>query len=94
MSDNRGTATLYVDGIENVSLVNGMVRIEFFRVKAIRGESDKIAREDAETLVMTPQVFLNLAGTLDRTIGQMEKTGIVTRSPAPEAPKEKGKKKG
>ena len=86
MSDRKATEVLFVDGIENVSLVNGMVRMEMFRARAVRGaqqaddNTQSIERDEAETLVVTPQSFLAIVATLNRTVEEMEKAGIVSRS--------------
>lgn len=85
MSDRKATEVLFVDGIENVSLINGMVRMEMFRARALRGEQAKadqenIERDEAETLVVTPQSFLGIVATLNRTVEEMEKAGIVSRT--------------
>jgi ribosomal protein S19E (S16A) len=83
MSKNRK----YVDGIETISFMEGMVHIELFNY--IPGsQKQKGQRPDleiTEELIMTPQGFLRAFSAMQNLVTQLEQAGVVRKNDKPDS---------
>ncbi|MEO5339967.1 MAG: hypothetical protein H7837_05520 [Magnetococcus sp. MYC-9] len=69
---------VYVDGVGHISLLNGMVRIEFVVASAsLRDEAGKSVLEPLQTLIMTPQGFTQIFGNMEKMMQRMVESGMV-----------------
>ena len=74
------TDQIFADGLMNISVLEGAVRIDFFKHSPTERDKDgKPARVFSHRLVMTLQGFLQTAGAMDQLVSQMEQRGLVTR---------------
>lgn len=72
----------FCDGLEEVSVVSGVVRIDFFRFTA--GPKDKNGRpprEHSHRVLLSPEAFIQTCGALDQVLKQLEQKGMVKRRP-------------
>ena len=69
---------IFIDGIENIVLSQGMVRMDLasFSVKA-KNKEGKPAVETKQRIVMTPQGFLRTHGAMERMLNELIKSGVV-----------------
>lgn len=77
MSDSN---FVYSDGITNVSLSGGVIRIEWYAVAGsppVEGQTPE--REVVQTMVMSPQGFLETAGSFNNLLQQMDQAGMLRR---------------
>lgn len=80
MSDS----TIYCDGISNITLVGGMVRIDFFRLSpTAKDKNGRPAMEFLTQLVMPPDSFLQGLGAMQNLVQQLKEKGVVRTPPAP-----------
>lgn len=80
MSDS----TIFCDGISNITLVGGMVRIDLFRLSpTAKDKSGRPAFEFLTQLVMPPDSFLQGLGAMQNLVQQLKEKGVV-RMPTPE----------
>ncbi|MBF0177917.1 MAG: hypothetical protein HQL63_13875 [Magnetococcales bacterium] len=69
---------VFVDGLGHVSLVNGMVRLEFVAASAsARDAEGKSVLEPSQTLVMTPQGFMQIFSNMEKMMERMVEAGMV-----------------
>lgn len=80
---------IYCDGVEEVSITGGVVRVDFFHYKpGARDEDGKPAREHSFRLCLSPEAFVQAYGSFDQVVKQLQERGLVNRrdtSPAPAA---------
>lgn len=70
----------FIDGVFNVGIQDGAVRIDFFTYSPTQRDSDgKAARQFSQRLVMSPQGFLQTYSALDQLVRQLEERGLVQR---------------
>ncbi len=77
MSDSN---IIYADGITNVSLNGGVIRVEWYAVTGsppVEGEAPN--REIVQTMIMSPQGFLETLGSFNNLLQQMDKAGMLRR---------------
>ena len=69
---------IFIDGIENIVLSQGMVRMDLasFSVKK-KDEAGNPAVETKQRIVMTPQGFLRTHGAMERMLNELIKSGVV-----------------
>ena len=72
----------FVDGIESISFMEGMVHIELFNY--IAGSQKEKARrpkpEVTEELILNPQGFLQAFSAMQNLVGQLEQAGVIKKS--------------
>ncbi len=68
----------FIDGIENIVLSQGMVRMDLasFSVRR-KDKAGKPAVETQQRIVMTPQGFLRTHGAMERMLNELMKSGVV-----------------
>ena len=71
---------LYADGVENVSLAGGMVRLDMFHYdgKPVSG-SQELPREVDQQLVMPLSAFMRAFESMQHFVKELEKNGVITR---------------
>ncbi|MEM7404335.1 MAG: hypothetical protein AAF458_03535 [Pseudomonadota bacterium] len=68
----------FIDGIGEVRLSGGMIRIDLITLSAAeRDEEGNPLPEVQEQLVLAPEGFMQMFGTLANTIQQMEEDGLL-----------------
>lgn len=68
----------FVDGIGEVRLSGGMIRIDLITLSATERDADgNPVPEVQEQLVLAPEGFMQMFGTLANTIQQMEEDGLL-----------------
>jgi len=71
---------LYCDGIEEVTVTGGIVRIDFYAY--VRGAAQADGRPPRETLsrlLLSPDGFVQSLNALERVVGVLEQRGLVQR---------------
>ncbi|MFM2111501.1 MAG: hypothetical protein RLZZ271_161 [Pseudomonadota bacterium] len=82
----------HCDGLQDVSILSGIVRMDFFHyAPGEPGADGKPVREHALRLCMSPEAFVQTYSTLDRVVRELENRGLVARragqtAAAPAAP--------
>lgn len=71
----------YADGVENITLAEGMVRLDLFHYGERQGQ--QCAHEVTEQLVMPLPAFLRAYESARRMVEQLERQGLITKAPAP-----------
>ncbi|QNM98299.1 hypothetical protein [Chitinimonas koreensis] len=74
---------IFVDGVEEVSIVGGVVRVDLFSyAPGPRGADKRPPRELVERLCLPPEAFLQMYGALDGMVKQLQERGLVQRKDA------------
>ncbi|MDD5728820.1 MAG: hypothetical protein PHV59_09665 [Victivallales bacterium] len=72
----------FVDGVETISFMEGMVHLELFnyipRSQKQKGQSPEL--EITEELIMTPQGFLRAFSAMRKLVDQLEQAGVVRKN--------------
>ena len=71
---------IFIDGIENIVLSQGMVRMDLVRSVSLSRERDKSGKpvvESSQRIVMTPQGFLRTHGAMERMLNELVGAGVV-----------------
>lgn len=77
---------IYADGVENVSLAGGMVRLDLFHYAGRPAEGEReLLREVDQQLVLPPAAFMRAYESMQRFVAELEKSGLVKRSTSPSA---------
>lgn len=73
---------IFVDGMESVSLTDGMIRMELYNVLLNRSRNPDSPSEHDITgeLIMTPQGFIKAFSTMESLVRKLENAGIVKRN--------------
>ncbi len=82
MKGTMSKERIYADGVENVSLVEGMVRVDLFHY-GMRVEGMTVTpHEVTQQLVLPPAAFLRAFESMQRFVAELERQGVVTRGAA------------
>lgn len=77
--------TIYTDGVTNIALNKGMVRIEFGTVSITAKDNDgRPAIGERHQLTMTPKTFLETFGNMERMLNLLIENEVVRESDADE----------
>jgi hypothetical protein len=77
-SDNK----IYCDGISNIALVGGMVRIDLFTLSpTAKDKNGRPAMDFLTQLVMPPDSFLQGLGAMQNLVQQLKEKGVVRPLP-------------
>jgi len=77
--------TIYTDGVTNIALNKGMVRIEFGTLSITdRDTGGNPTIFERHQMAMTPKVFLDTFGNMERMLNLLIKNGVVKESDADE----------
>ena len=76
---------IYADGVENVSLAGGMVRLDLFHYDGEPSEGQReLPHEVTQQLVLPAAAFMRAFESMQRFVAELEKNGVVHRNaPAP-----------
>lgn len=70
----------FCDGVEEVSVVSGVVRVDFFNyTTGPKDKNGRPARELSHRLLLSPDAFLQTYGVLDEVRKQLEQKGVIKR---------------
>lgn len=75
--------TIYADGIANMSLIDGVIRIDLINITQVEQEKTNIA--PVATLAMSVPGLLRTHDQLSKMINKMVEDGILTRNEQPAA---------
>lgn len=75
---------MYADGVESLSFLEGMFRLELF-CYGERGEDGKATRVPAGRLVLPPAGFLKAYETMGELVRRLREQGLVTQQPQAES---------
>lgn len=71
---------LYADAVGEITVMGGVVRIDFVTLSATRrGEDGRPVAEFSQRVVLPLPGFLNAFGAMDRVMQQLIERGVVTR---------------
>ena len=77
--------TIYTDGVTNIALTKGMVRIEFGTLSITEKDDDgNPAIFERHQMAMTPKVFLDTFGNMERMRDLLIEKGVVKARDADE----------
>ncbi len=69
---------IYTDGVINIALKKGMIRIEFGTMSISEKDDDGNPEVFSRSqLVLTPQVFLETFGNMERMMNQLVEAGVI-----------------
>ena len=74
MSEHR---RLFVDGISDISLINGVVHVTCANLERQDGEDDKAMPENSVKLALTVQGFLQSYGQMASMVRVMKENGVI-----------------
>ena len=72
----------YIDGVGNVSVVNGMAHIDLVVVRPPKAEGQQPQIEPVQHLVMALPQFVRLCAEMASHLQRMEAKGVITRRTA------------
>jgi hypothetical protein len=77
--------TYFCDGLKEVSVVNGVVRLEFHRLEAVQRGGNRELQPTAEFTIALPlQGFLQALGVLENVRGRFAEQGLIQSPGSPE----------
>ena len=77
--------TYFCDGLREVSVVNGVVRLEFHRLEAVqRGENRELQPVVEFTVALPVQGFMQALGVLESVRTRFAEQGLIAASGSPE----------
>jgi hypothetical protein len=77
--------TYFCDGLKEVTVVNGVVRLEFHRLEAVPRGQNRELRPVTEFIVALPmQGFLHALGVLENVRNQFAAQGLINPADSPE----------
>lgn len=73
---------IFVDGIESISLIEGMVRLELFNYIPDKNhkQGERPEFEVTSEMIMSPQSFMRAFNAMQNLVGQLEKAGVVRKN--------------
>jgi hypothetical protein len=78
--------TYLCDGLREVTVVNGVVRLEFHRLEAVqRGQNRELQPVVEFTVALPVQGFLQALGVLENVRARFAEQGLLTPAGTPEA---------
>jgi hypothetical protein len=77
--------TYFCDGLKEVSVVNGVVRLEFHRLEAVqRGTNRELQPTHEFTIALPLQGFMQALGVLENVRGRFAEQGLLSPPGSPE----------
>lgn len=74
-------ARKFVDGVETISFMEGMVHMELFNyIPGSQKQKGQRPLEITEELIMTPQGFLRAFSAMQNLVTQLEQAGVVRKN--------------
>lgn len=72
---------MYSDGIANITLVDGVIRMDLINITKVEG--DKTSIRPVAALAMSIPALLRTSDQLNKAIGKMVEDGILKKNEAP-----------
>jgi len=73
----------YCDGVEEVSITSGIVRVDFFHYAAgTRGKDGRPPREVSHRVLLSPEAFVQAFTALEQVVKQLQEKGLLQRKGA------------
>jgi hypothetical protein len=73
----------YCDGVEEVSITSGIVRVDFFHYAAgQRGKDGRPPREVSHRVLLSPEAFVQAYTALEQVVKQLQDKGLLQRKGA------------
>jgi hypothetical protein len=73
---------IYCDGISNITLIGGMVRVDLFTLSpTAKDKSGRPAMQFLTQLIMPPDAFLQGLGAMQNLVQQLKEKGVVRPQP-------------
>lgn len=80
---------LYTDGVDNITLAGGMVRLNLFHYDGSPTvEKEELPRVVDKQLVLPPAAFMRAFESMQRFVEELEKSGVVHRNAVHLTPKQ------
>ena len=77
--------TYFCDGLREVTVVNGVVRLEFHRLEAVqRGQNRELQPVAEFTVALPVQGFMQALGVLESVRARFAEQGLLTPAASPE----------
>jgi hypothetical protein len=77
--------TYFCDGLREVTVVNGVVRLEFHRLEAVqRGQNRELQPVVEFTVALPVQGFMQALGVLESVRARFAEQGVIPRPGSPE----------
>ena len=73
----------YVDGVEKIHFLGGLVRIDFGTLQPNEADPEKPSLEFSERLITTPEGFLRIYNSIQQLAEHLLKQGILKKNEAP-----------
>jgi hypothetical protein len=78
--------TYFCDGLKEVSVVNGVVRLEFHRLEAVqRGQNRELQPVSEFSVALPAQGFIQALGVLESVRARFAEQGLLNAPGSPEA---------
>lgn len=72
----------FCDGLEEISVVSGVVRIDFFRyTNGAKDKNGRPPREHSHRVLLSQEAFMQTYGALGQVLKQLEQKGMLQRRP-------------
>jgi hypothetical protein len=73
----------YCDGVEEVSITSGIVRVDFFHYAAgERAKDGRPPRELSHRVLLSPEAFVQAFTALEQVVKQLQEKGLLQRKGA------------
>ena len=74
---------MYCDGVEEVSITSGIVRVDFYRfASGPKGTDGRPARELSHRLLLSPEAFVQSFSAFEQVVKQLQDKGLLQRRDA------------
>ena len=83
----------FCDGVEEVSITSGIVRVDFFHyTNGAKSADGRPPREASHRICLSPEAFIQSFTALEQVVKQLQEKGLLQRRPdAPATAKPAGK---
>lgn len=83
----------FVDGVEKIHFLGGVVRIDFATFQPNPENPDQPGMETKERIIMTPEGFLRTFNSIQQLAEQLLKQGVLKKNENPQQPVSQSKTK-
>jgi len=70
---------VFVDGVGQIHFTGGMIRLDFITIQPNGENGEDVKPEVKERVIMTPQGFLSVYGTMNQLIEKLVENGVLGR---------------
>ncbi len=68
---------VYVDGAGQIHYAGGMIRLDFITIQPNGDNGEVVKPEVKERVIMTPQGFLSVYGTMNQLVNKLVESGVL-----------------